>query len=140
MLKRFPVSLALAIALCGIALGASGTDVTAEFKPLIAKYWQAWSTLNPDNAAPMYSKDADAVYFDVAPLRYNGWGEYTEGARKVFADATGATFTPNDDLKATQRGDIVWTTNTFHGTVQQKDGNPMELNGRHTAKTGGGEA
>jgi ketosteroid isomerase-like protein len=105
---------------------------TAEFKALIQHYWEAWSTLNPENTAPMYAQDADAVFFDVAPLKYNGWGEYKEGVKKVFGDATSASFTANDDLKVTRRGNIAWTSNTFKGTINQKDGKPMLMTGRHT--------
>jgi ketosteroid isomerase-like protein len=108
-------------------------DDTAEFKSLIQHYWESWSTLNPDNAAPMYAKDADAVFFDVAPLKYNGWEEYKEGVKKVFADAASASFVPNDDLKVTRRGTIAWTSNTFRGTINQKDGKTVQLAGRHTA-------
>jgi len=105
----------------------------SEFKELIQQYWRAWSTLNPDNAAPMYAKDADAVFFDVAPLKYNGWEEYKQGVLKVFGGAAKAVFTANDDLKVTRRGNIVWTSGTFQGTVTQKDGHTMDLVGRHTA-------
>ena len=103
-----------------------------EFKKLIATYWQTWSELNPDNAAPMYVKDADAVFFDVAPLKYDGWSAYKEGVKKVFAQTASAKFIPNDDLKATRHGDFAWTSETFHGSLQQRDGKTMELNGRHT--------
>jgi ketosteroid isomerase-like protein len=106
---------------------------TAEFKELIRHYWENWSTLNPDKAAPMYSKDAGAVFFDVAPLKYNGWEEYKAGVVKVFASAASASITPNDDLKVTRRGNIAWTISTFKGTINQKDGTTMQLNGRHTA-------
>ena len=108
-------------------------DDTAEFKSLIQHYWEGWSTLDPDKTAPMYSKDADAVFFDVAPLKYNGWEEYKAGVKKVFADASSASIVPNDDLKVTRRGNIAWTSNTFHGTINQKDGKTMQLVGRHTA-------
>lgn len=112
---------------------ANDTGEFPEFKALIQRYWQAWSTLNPDNAAPMYAKDADAVFFDVAPLKYNGWEEYKQGVLKVFGGAAKAVFTPNDDLKVTRRGNIAWTSGTFHGAVTQKDGQTMNFDGRHTA-------
>jgi len=112
--------------------GAKSSGDAAEFKELIQKYWQAWSTLNPDNAAPFYAKEADVVYFDVAPMKYNGWGEYQEGVKKVFADAASASFTPNDDVKVTRRGNIAWTSETFRGDIKQKDGKSMQLAGRHT--------
>jgi ketosteroid isomerase-like protein len=108
-------------------------DDTAEFKSLIQHYWEGWSTLNPDNTAPMYSKDVDAVFFDVAPLKYKGWEEYKAGVKKTFGDAASASFVPNDDLKVTRRGTIAWTSNTFQGTIHQKDGKTMQFAGRHTA-------
>ena len=122
-------------ALAGAARAAdkSGGNDAATFKPLIDNYWQAWSTLDPDKAAPMYAQDADAVFFDISPLKYNGWNEYKEGVKKVFATAASASFAANDDLKATRRGNVAWTSSTFHGTVNQKDGKTMQLQGRHTA-------
>ena len=122
--------------LLGVAAKVTAADKpgdTAEFKTLIQRYWEAWSTLNPDNAAPMYAKEADAVYFDIAPLKYNGWEEYKVGVKQTFASAASASFVPNDDLKVTRRGNIAWTSNTFRGTIHQKDGKTMELTGRHTA-------
>ncbi|MBI3680206.1 MAG: nuclear transport factor 2 family protein [Acidobacteria bacterium] len=108
-------------------------DSSREFKQIIQRYWQAWSTLNPDNAAPFYAKNPDAVFFDVAPLKYTGWEEYKEGFKKAFAGAVSASLTPNDDLKVTARRGLAWTTNTFQGTIQQRDGKSMKLVGRHTA-------
>lgn len=124
------VIVVLAVA-AGLAAAKSSGD-TAEFKDLIQKYWQAWSTLNPDNAASFYAKEGDAVYFDVAPMKYTGWGEYQEGVKKVFAEAASASFVPNDDLKVTRHGNIAWTSETFRGDIKQKDGKSMQLAGRHT--------
>ncbi len=126
----------LAIVLLVGAAGLAAADKpnsSGEFKLLIQHYWEAWSTLNPDNAAAMYAKDADAVFFDIAPLKYNGWEEYKAGVKQVFASAASASFTPNDDLKVTRRGNIAWTSNTFRGTINQKDGKAMSVTGRHTA-------
>lgn len=117
----------------GMSLMLSAAQGADEFKTLIDGYWAAWSTLDPAKAAPMYDQSATAVYFDIAPLKYNGWNEYQEGVKKVFANAASATFAANDDLKATRRGSLAWTSGTFHGTVKQKDGTTMNLVGRHTA-------
>lgn len=134
-MKIIAITVLSVFALAGLARAAdkSGGNDTATFKPLIDSYWQAWSTLDPDKAAPMYAQDADAVFFDISPLKYNGWREYKEGVRKVFATAASASFAANDDLKATRRGNFAWTSSTFHGTVNQKDGKTMQLQGRHTA-------
>jgi ketosteroid isomerase-like protein len=108
--------------------------IEAEFKAMIDQYYTAWSTLNPDNAAKYYAKDADIVFYDVAPLKYNAWAEYKAGVIKAFTETmSSGKLTPNDDLKINQRGNIVWTTVTFHLSAKPKAGGAMEVDCRHTA-------
>jgi ketosteroid isomerase-like protein len=131
-------SIALLIAVCVSAqtkkAPASKPASEAEFKALLDQYYAAWSTLNPDNAARFYAKDADLVFYDLAPLKYNGWGEYKAGVIKAFTETMASgKLTAKDDLKVTQRGNIVWTTVTFHLSAQPKTGGAMELDCRHTA-------
>lgn len=110
------------------------TALEAEFKAMIAQYYTAWSTLDPDKAAKYYAKDADIVFYDVAPLKYNRWAEYKAGVIKAFTETmSSGKLTPNDDLKVTQRGNVVWTTVTFHLSAKPKAGGAMELDCRHTA-------
>lgn len=110
------------------------TALEAEFKLMIDQYNAAWSTLDPDKAARFYAKDDGLVFFDVAPLKYNGWGEYKAGFMKAFAETmSSGKMTPNDDLKVTQRGNVVWTTVTFHLSAKPKAGGAMEVDCRHTA-------
>jgi len=118
-----------------------------EFQALLARYYAAWNTLNPDIAAPLYAKDPELVFYDITPLKYNGWEEYKEGTRKMFSEFMSfemdmnnslrailrLKLTPNNDLKVTRRGTIAWTTETFHLSGQPKTGEVMELDGRHTA-------
>jgi ketosteroid isomerase-like protein len=106
----------------------------AEFKALIDGYYAAWSTLDPNNAAKYYARDADLVFFDIAPLKYNGWSEYKEGVVKNFtSQASSGSLKPNNDLKVTRHGTIAWTTVTFHLSVKLKAGGGMEVEARHTA-------
>jgi ketosteroid isomerase-like protein len=106
----------------------------AEFKTMIDQYYTAWSTLDADKAAKYYAKDADLIFYDVAPLKYNGWGEYRAGVMKAFTETmSSGKLTPKDDLKVTQRGSVVWTTVTFHLSATPKAGGSMELDCRHTA-------
>jgi len=110
------------------------TALEAEFKAMIAQYYTAWSTLDPDKAAKLYAKDAGLVFYDVAPLKYNSWAEYKAGVIKAFTETmSSGKLTPNDDLKVTQRGNIVWTTVTFHLSAKPKAGGEMEVDCRHTA-------
>src|SRR5260370_36774962 len=83
----------------------------AEFKELIREYYEAWSSANPDKPAPLYAKDADLVFYDVAPLKYNGWDEYKVGVQKNLFDAMASgSLTPKDDLKVTRHGTIAWNS------------------------------
>ncbi len=126
--------------LMAIAASAQGkkapakTALEAQFKTMIDQYYTAWSTLDPDKAAKYYAKDAGLVFYDVAPLKYNGWSEYKAGVMNAFTETmSSGKLTPKDDLKVTQRGSIVWTTVTFHLSATPKAGGSMELDCRHTA-------
>ena len=103
-------------------------------KNLVERYYNPWNTLNSDNPASFYAKDANLVFFDVVPLKYNGWAEYKEGVQKAFFDriSTGR-LTPNNDLKITRRGDTAWMTLTFHLSFTLKTGGAIDIDCRHTA-------
>ena len=52
-----------------------GTKQTARHAPdktLMQEIWDAWSTLDPGNAAKFYAKGPH-VFFDIAPLKYGSW-------------------------------------------------------------------
>ena len=104
-----------------------------DFKSLIDRYYAAWNTGNPENAAPLYAQDKDLVFYDLTPLKYTGWAEYDAGVRQVFASFASARFTPQQDLKVTRRGTIAWTMVTWHLSGKKKTGEAVELDGRHTA-------
>jgi ketosteroid isomerase-like protein len=130
------ISIALLMPLMSIAqTRKAAAGVESEFKTLIDQYYAAWSTLNPDNAAKFYATDADLVFYDIAPLKYNNWAEYKEGVKKAFTETmSSGKLTPKDDLKVNQRGNLVWTTVTFHLSAQPKAGGAaLEVDGRHTA-------
>ena len=113
---------------------ASQPALNSEFKKIIDEYYTAWSTLNPDNAAKFYAKDADIDFFDVAPLKYKSWSEYRAGVLKAFTEPMiSGKLTPNDDLKVKRSGNIAWTTLTFHLSAKPKAGGAMEVECRHTA-------
>jgi ketosteroid isomerase-like protein len=105
-----------------------------DFNDLIKRYYTAWNTLNPDNASFLYAKDADLVFFDIAPLKYSGgWKEYNDSFKKNVAPGfSSLTLAPGNDLKVTRRGNIALTTLTFHLAAKQKDGMALEFDGRHT--------
>jgi len=129
------VSLLLTLALAIPAFSQKkATSGDAEFKALIQEYYAAWSTANTDRPSKLYDKDADLVFFDVAPLKYNGWDEYKVGVQKgLFDNMISGTLSANDDLKVNRRGSIVWTSVTGHLSAKMKDGKALETDIRHTA-------
>lgn len=132
-MRRFLIAFTFIGVLCLPALAQKATKGGDDFDALIKKYYAAWGTLNPDNAAAMYAKDADLVFFDIAPLKYKSWQEYSDNFKKNVAPTfSSLTITPGNDLKVTRKGDIALTTLTFHLAARQKDGTPVEFDGRHT--------
>lgn len=121
------------------ALGQSASKSTPasatqkEFQTLINRYYATWNTGDPEKAAPLYAKDPDLVFYDLTPLQYVGWAAYEKGVRAVFASFASAKFTPHNDLRVTRHGSIAWTTVTWHLSGKKKDGQAVEMDGRHTA-------
>lgn len=105
----------------------------AGFKTLIDRYSSAWSSLDPANAAPLYAKEADLVFYDIAPLKYTGWAEYDKGARGLLGGFESLKLTPKDDLKVTRHGNVAWTSVTYHFSAKQKSGGQLEMDCRHTS-------
>src|SRR5437879_8574739 len=70
-----------------------------EFHALITRYYAAWNTLNPDIAAQLYAKDPGLVFYNIAPLKYNGWEEYKEGTRKTFSEFISFDVDMNNGLR-----------------------------------------
>lgn len=105
----------------------------ATFRRLIDEYCAAWSTANADAAAKFYAKDADLVFYDIAPFAYHGWKEYHDGVQKqFFQNMESGKITAGKDLKVTRRGLLAWTTVSMHFSETTKDGKKTETDLRYT--------
>jgi hypothetical protein len=51
---------------------------------------------------------------------------------KLFADFNTFKLIPGNDLKATRKGKVAWTTLTFRISGKKKNGTAMELDGRRS--------
>jgi len=104
-----------------------------DFNSMIKDYYAKWSTLNPDNPAPYYAKDADLVFFDIDPLKYTGWQQYHDNFKNsVGPSFSSLTLTPNNDIKTTRSGNLAVSSLTFHLSAKTKEGTALEFEGRHT--------
>ena len=96
--------------------GGGGPD-----KAHLQKIWDAWSTLDPANAAEFYAPGPH-TFFDIAPLKYASWEEYQKGVVNVLADFKTAKLTVNDDAEIHPVGQIVWATATVKEDATMKSG------------------
>ncbi|HEY5990945.1 MAG TPA: nuclear transport factor 2 family protein [Candidatus Udaeobacter sp.] len=105
----------------------------AEIRATLEKLYAAWSDLDPAKAAPFYAKDADLIFFDVAPMKYNAWAEYAAGVPQAFAAYRSGKFTLNDDLRVHRQGNWAWATATWRAELTKKDGSQEHVEGRYSA-------
>lgn len=105
-----------------------------EFRTLVHDWFTVWSRLAPDAAGRFYAKGGEDVYFLPGPPLggYVGWDQLKAGQQKAFAGLESARFAPNDDVRAWRRGDVAWTTNTFHISTRSKTGEKAEVDARVT--------
>jgi ketosteroid isomerase-like protein len=132
----------IAILMCvffvsSMAVAKTKTATTAapippNYKAMIQAEYDLWSTEDPTKVAPMFAKDADLIFFDITPLKYNGWAEYEKGVMVVFADYQSMKATVNDDAHGGRSGNLAWTAATvsIHGV--KKDGSVDDFTMRTT--------
>ena len=129
MHKRFlTVSLVLlALTLCSFAQTTKKTSMKKApagpipDKAYLQKVWDGWSTLDPANTAKFYATGPH-TFFDIAPLKYGSFDEYSTGVKAVVAGYKSAKFTLNDDLAIHPHGDLVWATATVAEQMTTKAG------------------
>src|SRR2546430_8419333 len=112
-MKRLLIAALVVSTLClpAVAQKKGGDD----FNDLIKRYYAAWSTLNPDNASFLYAKDANLVFFDIAPLKYSGGGGGYRGnfQKNVGPGFFSLTVSPRHEFKGTRSSHLAFTPPTF---------------------------
>ncbi len=105
----------------------------AVFRKLVEDVAAAWSTGDADNPAKFYAKDANLVFYDIAPFSYHGWKEYHDGVQKnIFENMASGKLTAEKEFTVTRRGTLAWTTASEHLSMTEKDGKKVELDLRVT--------
>jgi ketosteroid isomerase-like protein len=99
----------------------------------MGQVWDAWQTLDPSKAAPFYSPDAGAVFFDFAPLQYVGWNAYAAGTGEFFKTISALAGTLNDDAWIEVHGDVAIATVTGMMTLTNRDASRQSFEFRWTA-------
>ena len=136
MNTRKVAALALLAGLALVILASTATSADREETALrarIPKIVAAWGTMDISKVARYYAADADLTYFDIVPLKYNNWKEYSAGAQKYLFDPNRSIGTKlNDDLAVHRRGSLAWATFTLAIELVSKEGASSHLNARWT--------
>ena len=131
-LKMCVVSLAVilfAASLSAVPPTAKKTD----FKETMAAVMAAWSALDIPKVAPYYAPEAGRIFFDLTPVKYDGWGAYAAGVLKEFAEAKAAKLTLNPDAQYEVHGKHAWSAATVKFEVEMKSGAKETAVARWTA-------
>ena len=111
---------------------AANAAVPPNYKAMMQAEYDLWSTGDPSKVAPMFAKDADLIFFDITPLKYNGWAEYEKGVEVVFKDYQSLKCTVNDDAHGGRSGNQAWTAGTISVHGVKKDGSVDDFSMRTT--------
>lgn len=98
-----------------------------QLRTRLQQVMNAWSTMDPDNAAKYYAKDADLVFFDLAPLQYKGWDEYYLGTKKLFANYQELNIRLREDAQVHWKGDFAYATAIWDVFATLADGSRQQL-------------
>jgi len=116
-----------------VSTATSADREDAALRALVPKIVAAWSAMDISKVAPYYAEDADLAYFDIAPLKYSNWKEYSEGAQKnLFEPNRSISAKLNDDLAVHRCGSLAWATFTLAIDLVSKEGASSHLNARWT--------
>jgi ketosteroid isomerase-like protein len=106
---------------------ATPAPVPPDYKAMVQAEYDLWSTMDSTKVAPMFAPDADLIFFDITPLKYNGWAEYQKGVMKVFEPYSTMKCTVNDDVHGGRSGNTAWTASTVGCHAQKKDGGVEDM-------------
>ncbi len=126
-MKRFPLVLCLlaftvsAIAQSPKAAAKKAAAAAAPDKAYLQRILDNWATLDPANVAKFYASGPH-TFFDITPLKYGSWDEYSAGVKNVLSRYKSTVFTLNDDVAIHPHGDLVWATATLKDEMTSKAG------------------
>ena len=131
-MKRLTLCAALLSITISTAFAVDAKKGAVPDKAFMQQILDAWNTMDPSKPAPYYSKNPENIYFDIAPLKYNGWSEYAKGVQQVLGEYSSIKLTVNDDARVHPAGKLTWATATFHLDGTHKDGSKDNAEGRWT--------
>jgi len=117
---HFLLVLLLGLSVAAQTKSAKTKSSSVPDKTLMQQIWDGWSTRDPQNVSKFYAKGPH-VFFDITPLKYDGWDQYESGVKAVLAGFSSLKCTVNNDAQIHLHGNLVWGTATVH-VVEVKPG------------------
>lgn len=111
---------------------AQAAPTGAPDKALMQKIWTAWSTRNPDNAAPFYAQETTFVFYPLAPMKVVGWSAYASEVRKLMSEYRSVDIRVGDDAQVQSQPTLAYGTATLHATQVFTDGRREARDSRWT--------
>ena len=111
---------------------AQGKPSGVPDKAYMQKILDAWASMNTETVAKYYDHAPSDVFYDVAPVKYNGWAEYAAGVKQLSGTLNSIKFTANDDAAVHRAGNLIWGTVTVKTVMTDKAGKTTNLDCRWT--------
>jgi ketosteroid isomerase-like protein len=111
---------------------AAAGNTTVPDKAVLQKLADSWSQLDTDALTRYYDQSASDVFYDVAPLKYDGFSQYVAGAKEMLSSLKSLKFSVNDDATVHRSGNLAWTTATVKMTTTDKADKSTNLDCRWT--------
>ena len=123
-----------AVLAISLSVPATAQTVTrAVDKAYLQKILDTWSSFDLDKAGQYYVQGPGHLFFDIAPLKYNDWGEYKAGVQVLLKQYSSFKFAINNDLQIHPAGKITWVDGTLNVDATTSNGQKQPLVLRWTA-------
>lgn len=115
------------------AAGQAGATSLPD-KAVLARVMNGWASLNPDNVTRYYDQASALPFYDISPLKYDGFAAYLAGSKQMLGTLASIKFTLNDDAAVHPAGpNWAFSTATMHARMEDKSGKANEVDCRWTA-------
>jgi ketosteroid isomerase-like protein len=101
-------------------------------KALIQEILNAWGTMDTSVVGKYYDHAPTNVFYDVSPLKFDGWAQYTVGVNQLFNTLKSINFSVNDDAAVHHAGNLAWGNSTVKTVMTDKTGKVTRLDCRWT--------
>ncbi len=135
MRRRTLITLVTCLLFASLALAqdtAAKRLPAAPTQALMQTILDAWGSMNPDTVAEYYDHAPTDVFYDISPVKYDGWSAYAAGVKQLLGTLKSVKFTLHDDATVRRSLGFAWGTATVNTVMTDKAGKTTTLDCRWT--------